>query len=173
MSEAAASSDTVDSPRASTEKEIEGVDSLHAGGAESLHIRDASQPKYHELAAYTLRRMPWRLRVTSFEEIVSRSYRGSGTEEDPIIVGWLNDDAENPKTFSGTYRWSLTVLLALMCFCVTLASSAYSGTIEGIIQQFKCSEELALLGLSSMLLGYAFGPILWYGYREVLYQLRD
>lgn len=108
-----------------------------------------------------LTRKPWRLNVTSSQDILDYPYQGSGTAEDPYIVGWLPDDVENPKNYSETLRWSVTALIATMTLAVALASSAYSGTVGPLIAEFQCSQEVIILGLSLMVLGYAIGPLLW------------
>lgn len=108
-----------------------------------------------------LARRPWRINVTDFQTILDYPYRGSGTEHDPYIVEWLENDLENPKNYSETLRWSVTALIATMTLCVALASSAYSGTVGKLLAEFKCSGEVITLGLSLMVLGYAIGPLLW------------
>ncbi|KAI9933675.1 hypothetical protein MW887_008148 [Aspergillus wentii] len=112
-------------------------------------------------SSHSLPKRPWRVNVTDFQRIVAYPYRGSGTTDDPYIVEWLENDPENPKDYSETLRWSVTALIATMTLCVALASSAYSGSIGSLLEQFQCSEEVIILGLSLMVLGYAAGPLLW------------
>jgi hypothetical protein len=110
---------------------------------------------------YTLRKLPWRQHVTDFAHIATAKYRGQGTPEDPFIIQWLDHDPENPQSYSNLFKWMLTFLLAFMTLCVTLASSAYTGTAELIIERFHCSREVFLLGLSLYVLGWAVGPLFW------------
>ncbi|OAP61372.1 hypothetical protein AYL99_03575 [Fonsecaea erecta] len=110
---------------------------------------------------YTLRRRPWRRRVTDFADIVAARYSGGGTSDDPYIVQWLDHDPENPMTFGIWFKCWMTILLAFMTLCVSLASSAYTGAAELIIREFHCSTEVFLLGLSFMVMGFAIGPLLW------------
>lgn len=141
-----------------------------------VNLEEGENGNYSERdwSQYTPRWLPWRPRNTDFAAIVSQQYRGNGTEDDPYIVIWLENDVENPKKYSGRYRWSVTMLAASMTLAVALASSAYSGAIEHVIIDFGCSEEVSVLGLSIMVLGYAMGPVLWaplselYGRRYVL-----
>lgn len=114
-----------------------------------------------DCAKYTYKKRPWRTAITSFHTIIDHHYAGSGTQQDPYIVEWLEEDPECPKQYSETLRWSVTVLVAVMTLCIALASSAYSGTVEHLIEQFDCSEEVAILGLSLMVMGYAIGPLVW------------
>ncbi|EXJ77033.1 hypothetical protein A1O3_10190 [Capronia epimyces CBS 606.96] len=111
--------------------------------------------------SYTKKKRPWRLVVTDFEAIVNADYAGSGTSEDPYIVDWLDDDPENPKTYTERMKWGVTLLAATLTLCVAFASSAYSGAVDSIIEHFHCSEEVVILGMSLMVLGYAVGPLLW------------
>ncbi|RFU35058.1 hypothetical protein B7463_g1276, partial [Scytalidium lignicola] len=110
---------------------------------------------------YTPKRLPWRLNNTDVAALIAQDYRGSGTEDDPYRVSWLKEDPEDPKQYTPLYRWSITLLAASMTLAVSLSSSAYSGAIEHFIIDFGCSEEVAILGLSLMVLGYAMGPLLW------------
>lgn len=122
--------------------------------AADVHTNSASD--YSEL---TLPRRPWRLNVTEFKRIVEHPYRGSGTSDDPYIVEWLQNDSENPKDYSPGLRWSVTALIAIKTLGVALASSAYSGAIGSLLADFQCSQEVAILGLSLMVLGYAVGMV--------------
>ena len=133
---------------------------------------DRQCPNYSQ---YTLQKRPWRRRVTDFTSISETKYRGSGTPGDPFIVQWLDNDQENPKNFSNLFKWTMTMLLAFLTLCVSLASSAYTGAALLIIKDFHCSREVFLLGLSFMVFGFALGPLLWapiseaIGRREILF----
>lgn len=118
-------------------------------------------PEPSDWSKHTLRKRPWRRRVTEFTHIVEARYRGSGTQGDPFIVQWLDHDPENPKNFSNLFKWTITFLLAFMTLCTSLASSAYTGAAGQIIPEFHCSTEVFLLGLSLMVIGFAVGPLVW------------
>jgi multidrug resistance protein len=126
-----------------------------------------------DYSQYTLKRRPWRLNRMDFSGIVSHDYRGSGTEDDPFVVTWLDQDAENPMAYTELMRWGFTLLISSMTLGMALASSTYSGAVEDIIEDFDCSEEVVVLGLSLTVLGYAVGPLAWgplseiYGRRDV------
>ncbi len=113
-----------------------------------------------DYAQLTLPRRSWRLNVTQFQRIVEHPYRGSGTPDDPYIVEWLQNDPENPKDYSPVLRWSVTALIAIKTLGVALASSAYSGAIGSLLADFQCSQEVIILGLSLMVLGYAVGMLI-------------
>jgi hypothetical protein len=60
-------------------------------------------------------------------EIETWEYVGSGTEEDPYVVVWIENDPRNPMDFSATYRWMVVVMMAFSVLGVALCSSAFSG----------------------------------------------
>ncbi|OTB03604.1 hypothetical protein M426DRAFT_321524 [Hypoxylon sp. CI-4A] len=94
-------------------------------------------------------------------EVASYQYQGSGTEADPYVVKWIPDDPRNPMNFSPATRWFITGVVALATLAVALVSSAYSGGVAEIIYEFKISQEVAILGVSLFVLGFAIGPLLW------------
>lgn len=118
---------------------------------------------------YTLRKRPFRLYTTPFGDILAQKYQGSGTKEDPFLVEWLSEDAENPQTWAQVYKWLLTVQVAIATLSVALASSAYSGAIDSLQAQFHPPKEIILtLGVSLFVLGFAFGPLFWAPFSEVI-----
>jgi MFS family permease len=94
-------------------------------------------------------------------QVLEHQYSGSGTEEDPYIVEFLHNDPRNPRNFSTSGKWSITILVAIATLGVTFDSSAYTGGIRQIIGQFGVSQEVATLGVSLFVLGFAIGPLLW------------
>ncbi|TGO88333.1 hypothetical protein BPOR_0169g00120 [Botrytis porri] len=107
-------------------------------------------------------------------EVLNYPYRGSGTEQDPYVVEYIPDDRRNPLNFTVLKKWTITVLLAFATLAVSFVSSAYTGGVEQIIEQFNVSTEVVTLGVSLFVLGFAIGPLLWapmselYG-RQVLF----
>ncbi|PYI24902.1 bicyclomycin resistance protein [Aspergillus indologenus CBS 114.80] len=104
----------------------------------------------------------------------SHAYAGTGTEENPFRVNWLPDDNCNPMNFSSRRKWALNLLTAIGAFIVAFSSSAYSGGLSQIGTELHVNEETTLLGISTFLIGFAFGPLAWaplsevYGRRYVL-----
>ncbi|KAF9066857.1 MFS general substrate transporter [Rhodocollybia butyracea] len=88
-------------------------------------------------------------------------YPGSGTAEDPYIVSWDEDDPENPYNWTKTRKWIITTQLALTTFTVSFSSSSYSGGLEGVTRDLHVSDEVAVLGISLYVLGFALGPLLF------------
>lgn len=94
-------------------------------------------------------------------EVADYPYRGSGTDDDPYVVHWIPDDARNPMNFSMAFRWWLTAVAAVTTLAVALVSSGYTGSIPGMMAALGSSGEVATLGLSLYVLGFALGPLLW------------
>lgn len=84
----------------------------------------------------TLPRRPWRWYTTSFDEISSHNYKGSGTDSDPYVVDWLRGDMEDPQNWPKTYKWTQIFLISFLTLCVALSSSAYAGAVRSLMQQF-------------------------------------
>jgi hypothetical protein len=60
-------------------------------------------------------------------EVENHQYAGSGTEEDPYVVVWLQTDPRDPMQFSFWYKWQAVISMAFSILAVSLDSSAYSG----------------------------------------------
>ncbi|EXJ69961.1 uncharacterized protein A1O5_07034 [Cladophialophora psammophila CBS 110553] len=119
----------------------------------------------------------WRLVVSQSlvtEEVLNHRYRGSGTDEDPYIVEFIPSDPRNPMNFPDWKKWALTLSVAFATLAVAFVSTAYTASTKQIIEAFGCSQEVATLGVSLFVLGFAIGPLLWaplselYG-RQVLF----
>jgi hypothetical protein len=112
----------------------------------------------------------------------ARPYQGEGSMDDPYIVDWLPGEPANPLNWKRSFRWLVTLHLAVNCLCPVFASSSYVGAVEGIIVHFPgTSEEVGILGLSLYVLGeplltaaklnmsgQAFGPLLWAPLSEIV-----
>jgi predicted MFS family arabinose efflux permease len=95
------------------------------------------------------------------DDVCNQNYRGNGTEDDPYIVEYLYNDGQDAMNFSKGRKWAIAVLHSLATFVVTFASSVYVSGIGGIVQRFEVSEQVATLGLSLFVLGFALGPLIW------------
>ncbi|EKG12692.1 Major facilitator superfamily [Macrophomina phaseolina MS6] len=94
-------------------------------------------------------------------DILSYDFKGNGTVAQPYIVEWAPHDARNPQQWSKLYKWIVALTVAFATLAVSFCSSAYSGGLRGVMQTFGVSEEVATLGLSLFVLGFALGPLLW------------
>ncbi|KAF4292894.1 hypothetical protein KXX55_001309 [Aspergillus fumigatus] len=95
------------------------------------------------------------------QEIIDYRFAGSGTEEDPYLVTWILNDPRNPLEFSATKKWTYTMIMAWATLAVSLVSSAYTGGMQQIMEQFEVGTEVATLGVSTFVLGFAIGPLLF------------
>lgn len=95
------------------------------------------------------------------DDIINHPYRGSGTEDDPFLVTWIDNDPVNPMNYSTTMKWSITILVAIATLAVAFVSSAYSGGIAEVLREFQISQIVGTLGISLFVLGFAIGPLAW------------
>lgn len=108
------------------------------------------------------------------QAIINHGYDGSGTEQDPYQVSWMEADERDPMRFSEVSKWLITILVGIQTLAVSLVSSAYSGSLNEVISDFQVSEEVAILGISLYVVGFAVGPLFWgplseiYGRRYIM-----
>lgn len=102
------------------------------------------------------------------QEIIEYPYAGKGTDDEPYIVEWIPDDPRNPMLYSNTVKWGYTVVVAFATFAVSLSSSAYAGTIQEVTKSFGIVQEVATLGVSLFVLGFALGPLIWAPLSELI-----
>jgi hypothetical protein len=94
------------------------------------------------------------------KEIAEWEYEGEGTEDDPYVVEWIENDPRNPMTFAKTKKWVMAIAVANSVLVVSFCSSAFSGGIQKIMMEFGTSQEIVTLGVSLFVLGFALGPLL-------------
>ncbi|KZO92337.1 MFS general substrate transporter [Calocera viscosa TUFC12733] len=82
-------------------------------------------------------------------------------KEDPFLVVWEEGDMGNPKNWNRGYRWYITVFGGLLTLNATFSSSAPSGVIPQLIEDFGMSSEIATLLIAIFVVGYCVGPLLW------------
>jgi len=74
---------------------------------------------------------------------------------------------ENPISWSATKKWSATIVIVLMTATITFSSSIHASAIGGVSKEFECSRTVATLGVTTFLLGFATGPLLFAPLSEV------
>ncbi|KAJ5923719.1 bicyclomycin resistance protein [Penicillium verhagenii] len=122
------------------------------------HSEDVKELEYQSYIPF------WRLLIDQqiiTKEVLDHKYEGSGTEDDPYVVRWLTVDPRNPMEFSMARKAVITFATAIATFVISLTSSAYSGSIQGVIDEFDIGREVATLGLSLFVFGFAVGPLIW------------
>ncbi|GIL79697.1 hypothetical protein Vretifemale_8979 [Volvox reticuliferus] len=110
---------------------------------------------------------PWHPYPDKFWRISKAEYPGSGVDNDPYIVDFLDDDAANPQLWPSLYKWALTLFVSIATLAVGFCSSAYAGAAGGIMTFFGTSPEVTTLGISLFVLGFALGPLIWAPLSEV------
>lgn len=61
------------------------------------------------------------------DEVLNWNYEGKGTEEDPFVVEWIENDPRNPMLFSKPKKWVIALTMAFATLAVSFCSSAFSG----------------------------------------------
>lgn len=100
-------------------------------------------------------------------QVLNHQYRGSGTTQDPYVVEFVAHDPRNPMEWSLCKKWFVTMVVAISTLAVSFVASAFSGGIKQVIEVFGCSQEVATLGLSLYVLGFALGPLVWAPFSEL------
>jgi hypothetical protein len=77
------------------------------------------------------------------------------------------DHDEIPMNWPARKRWSLTIVVVFMTATVTFCSSIHTAAIEGVAISFGCSKTVATLGVTTFLIGFATGPLLFAPLSEV------
>jgi hypothetical protein len=107
--------------------------------------------------------------------LLDQAYPGNGSKESPYLINFIPDDPQNPMMLPRWKKWTFTCFQGLTTLATTFASSAYSGAIEQVIHSFDISQEVATLGISLYVLGFACGPLIWgplselYGRRKIFF----
>ncbi|KAJ5669650.1 major facilitator superfamily domain-containing protein [Penicillium macrosclerotiorum] len=92
---------------------------------------------------------------------IRQKYIGSGTEQDPFVVTWIPDDPSNPQRYDMGKKIGITIAVSTAALAVGLGSSDYSGGVDQIEDHFNIGSEVATLGLSLYVVGFALGPMVW------------
>lgn len=133
----------------------------HNDSASTLQVHDVEGQKRTPVSE----KIPhWRIVKSQSlitDAVLNHPYRGSGTEDSPYLVEFIPNDPRNPMTFPQWKKWFITFAVAMATLAVAFVSTAYSGTLPQIIEEFQCSQLVATLGISLFVLGFAIGPLLW------------
>ncbi|PYH97856.1 bicyclomycin resistance protein [Aspergillus ellipticus CBS 707.79] len=80
---------------------------------------------------------------------------------DPNLVGWEENDPENPQNFSTAYKCWITFQLGLLALSASLGSSIISPAETDLKAYLGIGTEVSILPVSLYILGFAFGPLCW------------
>jgi hypothetical protein len=74
---------------------------------------------------------------------------------------------ELPVNWPVQKKWSSTIVIVLMTATITFCSSIHTTAIQGVAAEFNCSRTVATLGVTSFLIGFATGPLLFAPLSEI------
>ncbi|CAN8096561.1 unnamed protein product [Discula destructiva] len=133
-----ASNESLGSAVTATEADVQS-----SMGSKTSHMKVVFDP-----AGITREALQWR-------------YPGQGTEDDPYAVDFTPCDPFNPQDWTIRKKWTMTILTAFSTLAVAFVSSAFSGGLTYIMEEFGVSQQLSILGISLFVVGFAVGPLLW------------
>ena len=91
--------------------------------ASSASSATATEPPERDVEAQKARTQPkashWQLVIDQTHvtpEVLNWPYKGSGTEDDPFEVEYIDNDRRNPMLFSIWKKWMITILVAFVSF---------------------------------------------------------
>ncbi|KAG1145966.1 hypothetical protein G6F37_005173 [Rhizopus arrhizus] len=120
------------------------------------------------LATRTLSLEPYPSKDRDLEAVASR-IMSHHSEKHSVMhyVNWEKDDPECPYNWSTFYRYVHTMCVALLVVSAAFGSSVITGRLNGVVESFGCSEEVAILQVSLMVFGFMIGPLLWSPVSEI------
>ncbi|KAG6019958.1 hypothetical protein E4U41_003024 [Claviceps citrina] len=142
--------------------------SSFASSSASARVHDAEAQR--ALPATSSKRPHWSRLLDQAgvdDEVLNHEYAGQGTPGSPFLVEFLPSDARNPMTFPRPFKWTVTLVTAVSTLAVSFTSSAYSGSVLQINEEFHARDEVAILGVSMFVLGFAIGPLFWAPFSEL------
>lgn len=75
------------------------------------------------------------------------------------LVTFPQGDPENPRNWPTWRKWSIIFVIILIDLTVSWGASGFSPGSSAFVKDFKVSTEVGTLGLSTYVLGLAFGPM--------------
>ncbi|CCG85062.1 protein of unknown function [Taphrina deformans PYCC 5710] len=102
------------------------------------------------------------------DDIAMPEIKNEHDNSNETTIDWQEDDSEHPRNWKTGRKWIQVVLLTLLTFMVQYGGSAYSSTETDIARDFDTSHELAIAGISVLLLAYAVVPMLLAPLAEVI-----
>ncbi|KAF7983746.1 hypothetical protein HWV62_19719 [Athelia sp. TMB] len=97
----------------------------------------------------------------------------SHTKNGQVLIQSARGDPDSPRSWPAWKRYGIVILASFLNNLVTICVSGYSTGTAEMVKEFGVSDEIGTLGLSTFILGFAFGPMLvaplseFYGRRPV------
>lgn len=79
--------------------------------------------------------------------------------QDIELITFPPNDPSNPRNWPLWRKYSIVIIIAIIDFSVSFAASGFSPAETKFAKDFDVSAEIATLGLSLTVLGFAFGPM--------------
>ena len=106
--------------------------------------------------------------------IVNTSDQADKQNPEAVVVTWYGaDDKDNPRNWSSGKKAWVMVVISLYTFVVYCTASIITPTVGSVMQRYHISADVAGLGLSMYVFGYAVGPMIWSPLSEVRFVGRN
>ncbi|KAI4603258.1 hypothetical protein KJ359_006051 [Pestalotiopsis sp. 9143b] len=89
------------------------------------------------------------------------------SKKEYTLVAFVENDPENPKNWSKAYKWWCTMVVAITCFVVALASAVITADLDAPAAELGVSKEVSLLAITVFVVGFGVGPMLFAPLSEV------
>ncbi|KAF2474873.1 MFS general substrate transporter [Lindgomyces ingoldianus] len=96
--------------------------------------------------------------LSEFEVI--RRVQALPHDNTPIILTFGPHDLDNPRNWSKARKWYITCFVSMLNVLTCLCAGGYSSGSHLYKEEFHASSTMATAGLSTYILGFAFGPLL-------------
>ena len=87
---------------------------------------------------------------------------GTATAEETLTAD------EDPLSWPASKRWTCTIIVVMMTATIAFCSSIHTAAITSVALHFNCSRTVSTLGVTTFLLGFASGPLIFAPMSEVL-----
>lgn len=82
-------------------------------------------------------------------------------ETNKRIVRFLAEDKDDPRQWKKSKKWVITSALGVLCFNVAFASAIVTGDMDGPKEYFQVSEEVVILTVTLLVIGFGVGPLVF------------
>ncbi|KAG2039238.1 major facilitator superfamily domain-containing protein [Suillus americanus] len=87
-------------------------------------------------------------------------------EQELILIKFHEGDARDPRNFSYTQKWTITLLCCTLSGIIAAAASSYSISYESMMKDLNCTQLQATLGLSLYAIGFGIVPLVSTSFSE-------
>lgn len=145
---------------------VQEPDRLQEVASYREQIREQMPPGV--LATRTLSMQPYPSKDLDLEAVPSRILSHHSEKHTMMhYVNWETNDPDCPYNWSTFYRYLHTMAVALLVVSAAFGSSVITGRLNGVVESFGCTEEVAILQVSLMVFGFMIGPLLWSPVSEI------